>query len=786
MSAREVLQIVELRQPRCVQRFGALPCRAALATGQRRTNDALWSQDLDNAYWTKSGATITANANTAPDGTVTADRIVEDTSTGGHAVQRSFSYVSGSIYTFSGYFRAGPRTQVHLSLPVSAFGVLTQAVFNLSTGVIDLTVGSPLGAAIEFVGSGWYRCSLWKAATATAAGNAIVRLYSGGGTGYTGDGTSYIMAWGLQVEVGAEASTYKMTTTASVREFWGTSAYRCFNTWGTCGSKRDYTAGGRMRWRFVRNRPGLPDFSDFSVADDPATPPIPVAGLQISTSQAQINIAGVLEGKSPFGVHPSCTVTMPDFVWDDAWGDFYKAARGAGVKRMFWAVWTARNMFFGGMELVIYEGYVGDTLAAMRQRLYILDGIDGPDGTGAVTLRGVSPLMLAEAKRSLFPPAMTMTLVNDLTDVALTARVTTDLETNLSQTMGIGGSKMIIIGSEMINYSGYTTVSPGVFDLTLTARGVGNTVAAAAGVNTRVGRVGLFDDVETWKCGEYLLGNWTPVTPARINSALWAEEGDTYLPTFRSRTYVTTPTPVTDLMGEICQQGMFHTWYDEYVQLVQMQAVRPPKGAIFSLTGATEILADSAKLRREPESLLTRVFVYYAPRDPLKLGNGNEANYRNVSGQIEVTNEGPQAANGPRVLEIFARWVQTEAHAFQIISRVLMRYRDVPRFLSVHVSAKDQTLTIGDVCEAVTREIVETEGGISMQRWQVISWKQVVPGEVYFLDLQTYQLIGRFGFWMASGAPDYLAATDAQRAMGAWWSDADGLMSDGSPGYNWQ
>ena len=45
---------------------------------EARTNLLLRSEEFDNANWTKSRATVTANAATAPDGTSNADKLVED------------------------------------------------------------------------------------------------------------------------------------------------------------------------------------------------------------------------------------------------------------------------------------------------------------------------------------------------------------------------------------------------------------------------------------------------------------------------------------------------------------------------------------------------------------------------------------------------------------------------------------------------------------------------------------------------------------------------------------
>ena len=564
-----------------------------------------------------------------------------------------------------------------------------------------------------------------------------------------------------------------------------TGTPKCYQVWGTCptaATKAVFDATGRIRWRFVQNRPGLFAVGDFSDPDDPATNAIPVAQLRVSTTKAELNIGALLDGKSPYGVHATVTVSMPDFVWDDHVGDFYLGDRVDLPKRMFWAVWTARNAFYGGMEIVVYDGYEGEALSAMRQRLYILDNIDGPDSSGSVTLHGISPLIQAEGQASKFPPPMDVRLVSAITAGQTTVQVLTNDETNLSRTLGIGGEKGVRIGDEIMFYAAYSVVTPGVYDLTGVTRGVLGTVAASAAADARVQRIGYFKDVPTWQCAEYLLTNHTPLQAGLIDAS-WADEGDTYLSTIRSTTVISEPTAVETLVGETEQQGMFFIWWDEYASKIKFQAVRPPRTSVRTITTVSEIVAGSAELRREPQSLLTRVFVYYAPAVPTKT---DKANYRVVDGQIESLNEAAQAAGRPYTLEITARWINTAAHAQALIARILSRYRQVPRFLTIRVSAKDREITVGEVCDVTTAEILDTEGRIKSERWQVISWGEIVQGEVYLLDMQTYELIGRFGVWMAGGSPDYATATDEEKANGGWWADSSGLMPDGSDGYLWQ
>jgi len=68
-----------------------------------------FSEQFDNAAWTKTNATITANSTTAPDETLTADKLVENASTGDHRTFQGFTVSSGVVYTFSVYLKNSGR-----------------------------------------------------------------------------------------------------------------------------------------------------------------------------------------------------------------------------------------------------------------------------------------------------------------------------------------------------------------------------------------------------------------------------------------------------------------------------------------------------------------------------------------------------------------------------------------------------------------------------------------------------------------------------------------------------
>ena len=167
-----------------------------------------YSQEFDNAAWTKTNSTITANATAAPDGSVTADKLVEDTANAAHFVQSaSLTAQSGTAYTFSCYAKAAGRSRFELL----AFALtLTGRGFDLSNGTtFTNTAGlsEPTASSITPVGNGWYRCSV----TANGSGlSSTVRAYLNNGTtfSYTGDGTSGIFIWGAQLSDSASLDPY--------------------------------------------------------------------------------------------------------------------------------------------------------------------------------------------------------------------------------------------------------------------------------------------------------------------------------------------------------------------------------------------------------------------------------------------------------------------------------------------------------------------------------------------------------------------------------------------------
>jgi hypothetical protein len=187
-----------------------------LLVEESRTNLIIKSEELDDAAWTKGGSTISANAIAAPTGTTTADKIAEDNSNSSHRViSTAPSWAGSTAYTYSFYAKADERTLVYGLIGTTVVASRLLVIFDLSTGVVTTSSGSPTSTSMTNVGGGWYRCSITFTSIASPSGGVVAGIWSATEV-YTGTAGSGIYLWGAQLEAGSFPTSYIPTTTATV------------------------------------------------------------------------------------------------------------------------------------------------------------------------------------------------------------------------------------------------------------------------------------------------------------------------------------------------------------------------------------------------------------------------------------------------------------------------------------------------------------------------------------------------------------------------------------------
>lgn len=179
---------------------------------EQRTNLLTYSEQFDNAAWTKDNVTLTANAIVAPDGTLTADEMKDSTSSTQKRCLQNITVTSAS-HTISVYAKAGTLSLLLIRENLS--GTAVNTTFNLANGTLG-TVGSGRTATITSVGNGWYRCSLTVTAVAGTYGIGIGLTNADNINVYTGTGNGTIFIWGAQLEAGSFATSYIPTVASQV------------------------------------------------------------------------------------------------------------------------------------------------------------------------------------------------------------------------------------------------------------------------------------------------------------------------------------------------------------------------------------------------------------------------------------------------------------------------------------------------------------------------------------------------------------------------------------------
>ena len=187
-----------------------------LLVEEQTTNLLLRSEELSNATWAKNFTVATADQAIAPNGTLTADKVAEDSTTNFHAISQYVTgFASGAVASLSIYAKAAGRTKFRIK--TDGPGGTGTVDFDLSAVTATSGTGVFSAGSIQTIGNEWYRCSVrCTTSGAGAIGLKVILAATTYGTSYPGDGTSGLYLWGAQLEAGAFPTSYIPTTSSTV------------------------------------------------------------------------------------------------------------------------------------------------------------------------------------------------------------------------------------------------------------------------------------------------------------------------------------------------------------------------------------------------------------------------------------------------------------------------------------------------------------------------------------------------------------------------------------------
>jgi hypothetical protein len=321
----------------------------------------------------------------------------------------------------------------------------------------------------------------------------------------------------------------------------------------------------------------------------------------------------------------------------------------------------------------------------------------------------------------------------------------------------------------MIAYTSRVTSGSNLVFSGLT-RGALNTTAASQSLNARVQRVLAYIDTPFSDIIYDLLTVWGEIPAGFITKPDWDAEFDEWRSLYRFTGYVTEPTDVDRLVGELCQQGLANVWWDERVQKIIFRAQRP-NFAPRTLTQEGDIVADSFVVTENPKDRCSQVYVYFNPRSPV-LNLTDKNSFANAEAFIDVDKE--RQYGETKVKEIFCRWVPTNVIARTLGQAYLLRFRDVRKEISFTLTAKDITdAWTGTVLQLRHFLLADFTGLERVSPWIITSAETVEQGALYRFIAESNESGGLLWEWVADA--DARPVTE----VGCWVA-ADGTDGAGN------
>lgn len=547
---------------------------------------------------------------------------------------------------------------------------------------------------------------------------------------------------------------------------------KCVIGFKTCSSTDNYSATTETLVLTMQKQVGLP---------------IPGRHFPVLTaikeSEQTVNIAGSDPKLAALGRRAGVTIDGLDLMYEDRFLDPYYDERISGDAQfsgvgyqpigLFFARLRARDPYFAGYPVRVKHGRVVDgALITDRTHHYIMTEFDPTKGK--FRIEGVDVFDLASNERALVPAPSQGRLLSAITDG----------ETELTLTPeGIGdeyeASGFLTIGREIMGFTRSGDV------LTVT-RGQFNTAPASHGASAGV--------QESWQysgkahgAANALLRYKDTVPDTWIPFAEWQAEAEIWFDV-NVETIITKPMPIAKAVGELSILG-FSLFTDLAAQKIRF---RPNRFLFADELDAALVITDAdiigeLKYQGNDEDRLTRVELRSVQFDPTS--GISDDNFVQQHLSIAGDQEDPRAYGDVRYRLEKTRWLNQGAGPLVRIlaNRYLRRFKTPPEAVEVTVKRRKYGgVGLTDVVKLETRHLPsEYAQSASGRLFQVTHRHDLNAGEIV-LKLKRFEYSGSFGFWAPDDAPDYDAATDAQKDRMAFWGPNTGdTFSDGRPLYEW-
>jgi hypothetical protein len=453
-----------------------------------------------------------------------------------------------------------------------------------------------------------------------------------------------------------------------------TGTRKCFNTRSSCQDSASYLPATQVI-RFAQPQRALIQY-------DNVFPCIAPGDDNPATTPGAINLGGMDRSLSALGAREAVDIQLEDFRWNDHLFDKYRLERISGAAQAptgsppvsetydpyergtFWGKFLARNPYYAAYRARVLRGFMGDALADMATRSYIVDRITGPSN-GKVQIALKDLFSLIEARKAVAPLA---------SQGELDAGITSGQTTATLSPAGIGASEYpasgyLAIGDEIVSFTRSADA------LTIVRAQLG-TVAAAHDAEDLVQLVLAYDNELAHDIIYDLLTTYAEILPAEIPKAIWDINAASMPELYTTR--ITEPLPVKELIAELCEQAGCTVWADPATGLIEFRALRATAASV-TVNDRDWIVDQSLSTKRQDTKRVSQTIVYYGQIRPNeKLDEPKNFRSRAITQDADAESATQYAV--PARKEIFSRWLAQFARtqALGIGARVNSLFRNPP------------------------------------------------------------------------------------------------------------
>lgn len=536
------------------------------------------------------------------------------------------------------------------------------------------------------------------------------------------------------------------------------SGPRCYNTDKTCGylPALDMTDSVSIFFGPNAANRSLPSGA-FQVSEA-------IPALQsVTTAPTVLNVGAGDESISPLGLRAVASVQIADFPHNDYGLDPYLDTRDFDplTRGTFWSKWLARNPFYVGNILRVYDGFYGDALSDMTMREYSIEKFTRSRNSVSITAKDV--LRKITDTRALAPAPSAGYLAADITVTATSFSVAGAVLDDYPS------SGRVRIGNEVLRYTS-RSLSGSNINFSGVTRGQLGTVAAAANQFDTVQRVLSYVNEPFHDIIYDLLTVEGGISPSYITKADWDSEFNTFRSAYVFTGYITEPVEIQQLIGELSQQSLSNIWWDERTRKIILKAQRPDEFASV-ISDNANIVADSYSMDESTDKRASQVFIYYGLRNPT-LSISDNASYRSVTQIVDVEKERQYGETA--VKQIFCRWVSGEIVAREIGTTYLNRFKDKRTQIVFELAASDA----GDIwtgSSIAIRHFMDTDvfGEVNQGQWLVTSAEVIDGGFKYRFTAEDNGSAGILWKWVSDD-------TIGDTTLLGCWTDENGTDGAGN------